>query len=499
MYMTETPKYAWTLQAHKVFRWILVVQLLIAVFIGFVTDDLITPFLIGLPIIAVPIFLSFSQPHAALTRHVIGIATQFMTALHIQEAYGMTELHFEVFVVLAFLIFYRDWKVVASSTVAVAVHHILFYVIQSQGGGVFIFEANRVFFYILVIHALFAVAEGAVMGIMSYRSHNEAVAAELLQQAVDRIMGADGRIDLSDTEIASSPQLRQFNNMISAVKALIDKVNAVGTSLVGVVDKVKHSSDDLDNSVDQQNIQVSAISTAMQNMTTSINDVASLSQNANHRADEAKKHTDETRDAIDGSSQNIAQLKSTLQTTSQAIGDLSAKCTNISEVMQSIKSVAEQTNLLALNAAIESARAGEHGRGFAVVADEVRNLAIKSKESAEEIELITSQLTDSANHSVQNMDNCVEMVGHAVDSSSQASNNMASVLEGIDEVNQNVTTVAGSATEQASTSESISDSAQELYQLFSAEKTQVQGLKSEVDELNVLATELEEQLRQFKV
>ena len=82
--------------------------------------------------------------------------------------------------------------------------------------------------------------------------------------------------------------------------------------------------------------------------------------------------------------------------------------------MQSIKSVAEQTNLLALNAAIESARAGEHGRGFAVVADEVRNLAIKSKESAEEIEQITVGLITSANASVAQMNDCVTMVDEAV-------------------------------------------------------------------------------------
>lgn len=497
--MTAPTQYAWTLQAHKIFRWILVVQLGISILIGFITSDLLTAFLVGLPIVIIPIIFSLQQPNAVLSRHMIAVATQLMAALHIQQAYGMTEMHFEIFVVLAFLIFFRDWKVVVSCTLTVAVHHILFYVIQSSGGGVFVFEANRLFFYILVIHALFAVAEGGVMAVMAYRSHQEAISAELLKQSVMRIMGTDGRFDLQEKHLVVHPQLDEFNGLIRGFKTLIDKVNFVGTGLVGVVDKVKASSDELDNSVDEQNKQVSTISSSMQNMTNSINEVATLSQSANQIATKAKSDTDETRDSIEGSSSNIAQLKSTLQTTSQAIGDLSAKCSNISEVMQSIKSVAEQTNLLALNAAIESARAGEHGRGFAVVADEVRNLAIKSKESAEEIELITSQLTDSANHSVENMDNCVAMVEKAVESSTQASNNMAAVLSGINEVNHNLQTVAESATEQAQTSESISLSSQELYQLFSDEKEQVSSLKSEVEQLNQLAVDLENQLRSFKV
>lgn len=497
--MASQTQYKWTLQAHKIFRWILLVQLLISIIIGFITDDLITPFLIGIPIIAVPLFFSFQQPYAVLSRHVIAIATQIMTALHIQQAYGMTEMHFEVFVVLAFLIFFRDWKVVITTTLTVAVHHILFYVLQVNGSAVFIFESNRLFFYILVIHALFAAAEGAVMTLMAHRSHQEALLAQQLQDSIQLIMAQDGKVDLQESYLIEHSQLTSFNRLVREVKALIDKVNMVSTSLISVVNVVTRSTDELDNSVDQQNAQVSMISAAMQDMTNSINDVASLSRSANEIAGRAKLDTDETRSSIEGSSNNIAQLKSTLQTTSQAIGDLSLKCTNISEVMQSIKSVAEQTNLLALNAAIESARAGEHGRGFAVVADEVRNLAIKSKESAEEIELITSQLTDSANHSVQNMDNCVAMVEKAVDSSALASLNMAAVLDGIGEVSQNVTTVAGSATEQAKTSGSISQSAQELNELFNNEKLQVEDLKAEVKQLNSLATELELQLRSFRV
>jgi methyl-accepting chemotaxis protein len=62
----------------------------------------------------------------------------------------------------------------------VAVHHILFYVMQAGGAPVFIFEEGHVTFSMLVVHALFALAEGGVLIMMTRRMYEEGVASEKL-------------------------------------------------------------------------------------------------------------------------------------------------------------------------------------------------------------------------------------------------------------------------------------------------------------------------------
>jgi PAS domain S-box-containing protein len=70
-----------------------------------------------------PIALALVRPGENATRHVIATAQMLTSALLIHLTGGRIETHFHVFGSLAFLMFYRDWKVLVSATVVIAADH----------------------------------------------------------------------------------------------------------------------------------------------------------------------------------------------------------------------------------------------------------------------------------------------------------------------------------------------------------------------------------------
>jgi hypothetical protein len=76
-------------------------------------------------IAALPVVMVWKQPGQVLTRHVVAVAQMLFSALLIHLTGGRIETHFHVFGSLAFLAFYRDWRVLLSATVVVALDHFL--------------------------------------------------------------------------------------------------------------------------------------------------------------------------------------------------------------------------------------------------------------------------------------------------------------------------------------------------------------------------------------
>jgi diguanylate cyclase (GGDEF)-like protein len=72
-----------------------------------------------------PITLALVRPGETSTRYVIATAQMLMSSLLIHLTGGRLETHFHVFGSLAFLAFYRDWRVLIPATVVVAADHFL--------------------------------------------------------------------------------------------------------------------------------------------------------------------------------------------------------------------------------------------------------------------------------------------------------------------------------------------------------------------------------------
>lgn len=73
--------------------------------------------------IALPVYLAVKQPGRKITRYTIAIAQALASALLIHVSGGRIETHFHVFGSLAFLAFYRDWRVLLVFSGIVAVDH----------------------------------------------------------------------------------------------------------------------------------------------------------------------------------------------------------------------------------------------------------------------------------------------------------------------------------------------------------------------------------------
>jgi two-component system sensor histidine kinase/response regulator len=80
---------------------------------------------LGGAIAAFPILLVFLHPGQVITRHVIAVAQMLSSTLLIHLTGGRIETHFQIFGSLAFLAFYRDWRVLITASVVVVLDHFL--------------------------------------------------------------------------------------------------------------------------------------------------------------------------------------------------------------------------------------------------------------------------------------------------------------------------------------------------------------------------------------
>ncbi|CUS48574.1 MAG: hypothetical protein HLUCCO02_00810 [Idiomarinaceae bacterium HL-53] len=101
--------------------------------LALVYGGLTVALLVGVPSVLVPFWLYKTLGDQPLARISFGVSFMFFAALQIHLSHGFTEVHFGIFVLLAILIVFRDWWVIAVAASVIAVHHLLFMYLQSSG------------------------------------------------------------------------------------------------------------------------------------------------------------------------------------------------------------------------------------------------------------------------------------------------------------------------------------------------------------------------------
>ena len=121
---------------------------------------------LGGAIAGFPVLLVLTYPGHAITRHVIGGSEMLASALLIHLSGGRIETHFHIFGSLAFLAFYRDWRVLATATAVTAADHFLRGVYWPQS----IFGSVTPGYFRWLEHVWWVLFEDVFLSIMCHQS-----------------------------------------------------------------------------------------------------------------------------------------------------------------------------------------------------------------------------------------------------------------------------------------------------------------------------------------
>ncbi|WP_418909853.1 methyl-accepting chemotaxis protein [Bacillus pinisoli] len=342
---------------------------------------------------------------------------------------------------------------------------------------------------------------------------------------------ANGNLALEVTKQRRSDEIGElvngFSSMIENLKDLIGKVNrsvvsvtSTSQNLSAVAEETTASSEEVGRAI--QEISQGAVQQASDaertfNATVELaNQIKLLSektQQMSHASEQVVASNN-----VGMSSVEILKVKSneteiSVTQTKNVIESLSEKVKEIGTIIETINQISEQTNLLALNASIEAARAGEHGKGFAVVASEVRKLAEGTSQATEKVRQTLSgiiEVTNIANKEMEKTKNLAKEQLFAVtetgDSFSQIEISVKGIATIISEVNENIDLLINSKDDVSNAVERIAsvseESAASTEQISSSIDEQLRAIvvvSSAANELNELITDLKREVEKFKL
>ncbi len=394
------------------------------------------------------------------SRLILTFVLTSLIELHIQLARGMLEFHFGVFVSLALLLVYLDWRPILLAAVLFAVHHVAFDRLQAAGYGFYCLTQPD--FGIIVLHAVYVVIQTAlevVLAIFMGRTAREGVELSQLVSGVDRPDGIS--LNVAQIEV-NTPAALSLKAALARMDSAVSAVRASTNSIETACSEIATGNQDLSQRTEQTASNLQRTASSMEELTSNVRQSAEAARQANQLAATAAE-------VAARGGEVVGQVVVTMD-------EINHSSKKINDIIGVIDGIAFQTNILALNAAVEAARAGEQGRGFAVVASEVRSLAGRSAEAAKEIKALIgasvekvasgSRLVQDAGSTMDEIVGSVrrvsDIIGEITAASTEQSSGIGEVNSAINVLDQMTQQNAALVEQSAAAAESLKDQAQRL-------------------------------------
>jgi len=288
------------------------------------------------------------------------------------------------------------------------------------------------------------------------------------------------------------------NRFLDGIEEIIVGVAKDTAKIAGAVEQVAASAQVIAESSANQNSHASAVSSAMQQMSASVAEVSRNSSEASATAQEAGQAAVGGTQTVSNTVAIMQEIANASRESAQTIQQLDRSSDQIGRIVAVIDDIANQTSLLALNAAIEAARAGEQGRGFAVVAGEVRKLAERTTSATKEIGSMITNVQQTTQQAVSVMDESSSKVAYGLEVTQQCSMALDLIMARASEVENRISQIAATATEQAASTEEVTRSMGDIVSMVRDSSGSARESAEACRSLSLLTRDLQSLVGRFK-
>jgi methyl-accepting chemotaxis protein len=289
------------------------------------------------------------------------------------------------------------------------------------------------------------------------------------------------------------------NDMAAHLRGLIQELQHAGLQITSASTQMLSAAEEHASGSVQQAASISQVTATMEELTDTAKQIAQSATSVEKIADDSAHAAHTGYESVNDALEAMEKIRRRVADISSKTLLLGERSQRISEVLNLIKEIAGEIHLLAVNAAIESAAAGEHGKRFAVVASEVRRLAERTRESAEEIKSIVGEIQSATNTSVLATEQGVKEVENGVSLATRARGSLEEILQMVDRTTQAIRQITFATQQQRSASEQIVQTMREVAEVTKQSAAGMKQSAGSVAELNLLAEQFKNRIREFKL